>query len=108
MSDLETIKSKFEALRPLMDERMCRLWAACEARPLGHGGRTRVAAATGLDPKTIRRGLKELELLPWSGDAGRQEGPPFPPVVPRGRVRRPGGGAKPTEVKDPGILAALE
>ena len=29
-----TIKSKFEQLRPVMDERLCRLWAACFASGL--------------------------------------------------------------------------
>src|SRR5436309_3286751 len=35
MSPLEAIKWKFEQLRPVMDERVCRLWAAAEAQALG-------------------------------------------------------------------------
>jgi hypothetical protein len=61
MTDLETIRSKFETLRHAMDERMCRLWAGCEARSLGYGGLTLVAAATGLDIKTVRAGVLELD-----------------------------------------------
>ena len=96
----------------MLDERTRRLWAAAEARALGYGGIGLVAAATGLAHNTIRQGLEELQ---------RQESNPATkvpveedqrvcgrPVVERDRVRRPGGGAKFAEVKDPGILAALD
>jgi hypothetical protein len=63
MSDLETIKRKFESLRPAMDVRMCRLWAGSEARSLGHGGQSLVAAATGLGVATVRRGIAELRRV---------------------------------------------
>ena len=49
----ETIATKFEALRPFLDERRRRLWAAAEALALGRGGVTLVAAATGLHRNTI-------------------------------------------------------
>jgi hypothetical protein len=38
-----------------------RRYAAIEAAKLGHGGVEYVAAVLGCDPKTIRRGLAELE-----------------------------------------------
>jgi hypothetical protein len=108
MSDLETIKSKFESLRRVLDERLCRLWAASEARPLGQSGEALVAAATGLSLTAVRVGIEELERLA----AGQCLEKPWPArrpvVVDRYRVRRPGGGAKLTEVKYPDILAALE
>src|SRR5262245_62063320 len=94
MSDLDTIRSKFEALRPVMDERMRRLWAGAEAQALGWGGIACVAEATGLCRATIQRGIEELAQLG--------------PAEAVYRIRCPGGGAKPVEVKDPGILAALE
>jgi hypothetical protein len=59
MSELATIKSKFESLGDLMDEKMRRLWAASEASKLGWGGVTLVARATGLNRKTIIAGLKD-------------------------------------------------
>lgn len=37
-----------------------RLWAAFEAQQLGRGGIARLALITGLDRKTIRRGLLDL------------------------------------------------
>jgi hypothetical protein len=63
MSAFAVIKSKFESLRPALNERLCRLWAAAEARAIGRGGVTRVCAATGLSRKTVVRGLHELPLL---------------------------------------------
>ena len=38
-----------------------RRYAAIEAAKLGHGGTEYIAALLGCDPKTIRRGLIELE-----------------------------------------------
>ena len=38
MSNQATIKDKFERLCPVMNENMCRLWAANEALALGYGG----------------------------------------------------------------------
>ena len=56
----QTIAAKFAILRPLLDERARRLWAAVEARAIGRGGISRVAEATGLSRPTIRAGLQEL------------------------------------------------
>ena len=32
---LDALRAKYEALAPVMDERVCRLWAAAEAQSLG-------------------------------------------------------------------------
>jgi hypothetical protein len=98
MSNQASVREKFEQLRPLMDERLCRLWAATEANDIGRGGISVVSAATGLARGTISRGIREL--------LARQEGEPDTPW-PR-RIRRPGGGGKRVEVKNPGIVMALE
>jgi hypothetical protein len=99
MADAQIIKSirrKFRALRPGMDERLRRQWAAAEARELGRGGVTAVARATGLSRTTITAGCRELEL----------------PVKQREqdatRVRRAGGGRRCLAETDPGLLTALE
>lgn len=92
----ETIATKFEALRPFLDERRRRLWAAAEALALGRGGVTLVAAATGLHRNTIGEGLRELR----AGD---------PAVLPsEQRVRMEGGGRKAVVERDPTLLADLE
>jgi hypothetical protein len=67
------------------------LVAAAEAFAAGYGGIAAVAAATGMAPSTIGRGLKEL---------AQDE--------PSERIRRPGAGRKPTISKDPTLLSDLE
>jgi hypothetical protein len=102
MSDPDTVhclRTKFEALRPLMTERLRRHWAATEAAALGRGGITAVAAATGLSRTTITQGLRELR-----GTESAAGDPPLPP----GRSRRPGGGRKPLTQTDPTLLADLD
>ena len=42
------IRSKYEAISPVLDERARRLWAAAESRAIGYGGDAIVSAATGL------------------------------------------------------------
>jgi hypothetical protein len=111
MSNQALIKDKFERLCPVMDERMSRLWAANEACALGFGGETVVSTATGLSRSRIRQGKEELKMLAGAAEAGLlHREPQQKPRVMRQpyRIRRPGGGAKLTEVKDPGIIAALE
>jgi hypothetical protein len=67
--------------------------AASEAVAAGYGGIAAVAAATGIAPSTIGRGIEELSL-------GEDRLP--------GRVRRPGGGRTPTIEKEPTLLSDLE
>jgi hypothetical protein len=93
---IERIRRKYESLWPEMDERMRRLWAAAEARELGWGGVTAVAAATGLSRVTVIAGLAELDL------------PPAERWAEAGRVRRPGGGRRPLTESDPGLADALD
>lgn len=90
------VRRKFRSLRPGMDERMRRQWAAAEARELGRGGITAVAQATGMSRTTITAGCRELRL---PAKQRRQE------VL---RVRRPGGGRRSLAEIDPGLLTALE
>jgi hypothetical protein len=92
----ERIRRAYEALRPEMDERMRRQWAAVEARRLGYGGMTRVSRATGLSRTTIAAGLAELDL------------PLCRRVAEAARIRRPGGGRRLLTENDPELLAALE
>ena len=90
MIDIGAIRQRFITVSPFLDERGRRLVAAAEAASAGYGGIAAVAAATGVAASTIGRGLRELE-------------------APRelGRVRRPGGGRKPTVAKDAMLLSDL-
>ena len=92
MIDTASIKARFEALAPFLNERDRRLVAASEAEALGRGGVTAVSAVTGLARSTIGRGLAEL----------RNGENPTPD-----RVRRVGGGRKPKTETEPGLLEAL-
>ena len=91
--DSGTLQEKFAALAPVLTERSRRLWAATEARALGHGGIALVERATGISRSTIQRGMRELE----SGETIDPE-----------RTRRPGGGRKRAVDKDSGLLTDLE
>ncbi len=99
MQDAKTagrIRRAYQALRPEMDERMRRQWAAAEARGLGHGGVTLVSTATGLSRTTIVSGLAELDL------------PPCRRSCEAARIRRPGGGRRCLTQTDPELPAVLE
>ena len=96
---VDTLRSKFAGLRPVLDERARRLWAATEACAIGRGGIARVAEATGMSRGTVRAGLKELA----SGVVAEASG-----EAPSGRLRRPGGGRKRVTELDPDLVVALE
>ena len=95
---VESLRRKYQALSPLLNERLRRLWAATEAGEIGWGGITAVALATGLSHTTIGLGLREAR-----GDPDR----PAQDSSPR-RVRRPGGGRKVATLVDRSLLTDLE
>jgi hypothetical protein len=73
------IEQKMKRLFDSLSEDDRRRYAAVEAAKLGHGGTEYIAQLLECDPKTIRRGLAELE--------GADE-------LDTSRVRKKGGGAK--------------
>src|ERR1700694_2740060 len=79
MLDIATLRAKYGSLAGVLTERSRRMWAATEARALGHGGIALVERATGISRSTIARGIHEL-----------QEAEPLAPD----RTRRAGGGRK--------------
>jgi Rhodopirellula transposase DDE domain len=91
------VADKFQKLRSMMNEKLKRRWAACEALALGRGGIAAVAQATGMSRTTIRKGIHEVqELYPDLADR----------VTPE-RVRQPGGGRHPLTEHDPTLKADL-
>jgi len=91
------IALKFRVVEDVLDERGRRLWAASEARAVGHGGITAVARATGLGRSTIWNGLQEIEL-PAEAQVLKHTG----------RSRRPGAGRKHLVHNDPELLMMLD
>jgi transposase len=88
----ESIARRYELLRPHLDERQRRLLLGVEACQLGRGGIKTIAAATGVHPDTIARGVREVQGI----------GEPQP------RVRAAGGGRKKLAVTDPGLVEELK
>jgi len=91
--DGDRIRRRFELLAPLLDERSRRAVVAAEALAIGEGGIARVSRETGVSRRAISVGCRELT---------------HPDQVPRGRVRRKGGGSKKTVEKDPTLRPDLE
>jgi Rhodopirellula transposase DDE domain len=95
---LEAVRRKYELLRPLMNERMRRHWAASEAMTLQRGGITLVAQATGLSRTTIQTGLQELKD---SAEATADQ-------LPAHSIRHPGAGRPLLKEADPTLVKDLE
>ena len=92
MIDEATIRARYEAVAPLLDERGRRLLAGGEALTLGRGGVSTVARATGLARTTVQRGVADVR-------AGE--------TATKGRVRRAGAGRPRVEQRDPALRGDL-
>jgi len=62
MAYSKDIEIKMQRLFSRLSEKEQRGYAAVEAAKLGHGGTEYIAGLFRVDPKTIRRGLADLEL----------------------------------------------
>jgi Rhodopirellula transposase DDE domain len=89
---VESLASRFEVLRPHLNERQRRLWLEAEARELGSGG-VGIVAQVGVAGDTVRRGRAELEE---------------PAPLPYPLSRKPRGGRKRAEAGDPTLVAAFD
>jgi hypothetical protein len=92
MIDRDAIRLRWEAVGAKLDERGQRLFAAAEVAAAGYGGLKAVAGITGLARSTINRGKDDLDAEP----------------LPKGRVRRAGGGRKAVAANDPGLVSELK
>ena len=89
---------KFDRLSPMMNEKLKRRWAACEAMSLGRGGISAVSRATGISRTTIRKGIEEVE----------QEYPELAQSIGEQRVRARGGGRRSLVDTDDTLLSDLK
>jgi hypothetical protein len=101
MVDGSQVEQRWELMRERLDERQRRMYAAAEAKVIGRGGVSQVAAATGLARGTIMAGMLELEA------SANEFLTAAPPPAAAGSVRRSGGGRKPLTAKDPTLVADL-
>ena len=86
--------ARYKILRPFMDEKLRRLWAATEAMKSGRGAIATLCRATGMSRNTIKAGIKELSVpAEKQGDLSR--------------VRKPGAGRKTLSEKTPRLIEAL-
>jgi hypothetical protein len=88
----DPMATRLSLIRSHLDERAWRLLLGAEAKALGRGGITAVAAAGGVHPDTVAQGVRELD---------------YPEPIP-GRVRRPGAGRPSVARTDPGLVDALD
>lgn len=95
------LKDKFSKILPILNERQKRLYLAIEAEQMGHGGVKQVAEASLVSRKTIIKGKKELEEMEATGTIEANEDEVE-------RIRKPGGGRKNIEEKEPDLLRSLE
>lgn len=91
--NIPSIKERFEAVAPLLDEKQRRLFAAIEANLLGYGGVDKVSQETGVSRRAIAEGRKELKQIK---------------IIKSGRIRKPGGGRKSLVEKSPRLKMELE
>jgi hypothetical protein len=92
------VADKFNKLRTVMNEKLKRRWAACEAMAMGRGGISAVSEATGMSRTTIRKGIREIE----------QEYPELAEQASDRRIRRPGAGRRRLTEHDPTLKEDLE
>jgi hypothetical protein len=118
----DEIEQAMRILYSSLSERDRRRYAAVEAAKLGHGGISYVASVLGCSHNTIRQGQYDLAMLseglvlrkripgglPAAPDQPRRPMHEAAGVQVKGRIRRPGGGCKPLEVRQPNIEAVLE
>ena len=90
MIDEGAIRLRWDAVGSQLDERGRRLFAAAEVRSGGRGSLAIVSKITGLARSTINRGKQDLDSQP----------------LPKGRVRRAGGGRRSVCENDPGLVPA--
>ena len=91
MIDTQAIRQRWECVGSKLDERGRRVFAAGEVRSAGWGGLEAVSEITGLARSTIGRGQKDIDAAP----------------LPKGRVRRKGGGRRHLSSRDATLIEDL-
>jgi transposase len=93
MMTTDRMRVRFQALRPHLDEKGRRLWAASEAKAIGRGGIKVVHEITGVSRSVISQGIRELTSER---------------LLPEGRIRRAGAGRKLLKATDKTLFDDLK
>jgi hypothetical protein len=88
----EALENKIKQMMPKLNEKQVRQYLGSEAEALGRGGTAIIARISGKSRNTIAAGIKENR----SGEDSTE------------RIRRCGGGRKPTKTKHPDIPKEIE
>ena len=88
----EELEEFFATVMPHLNEVQRRVVAGSMARALGRGGKSAVAAASGMSRNTVIKAQAEVEVG----------------ILPSDRLRAPGAGDKPAIDKQPGLAEALD
>jgi Rhodopirellula transposase DDE domain len=91
------VAEKYESIKPYLNEKTRRIWAASEARAIGWGGVSEVARATGLSRTTIHKAIAEI-------DAPLRERHEEVSAT----IRQAGGGRKSLNEVDPQLVKDLQ
>lgn len=89
----ETIKERYNIIKPFLNEKEKRLFAATEVSVIGRGGISLVSRETGISRRAIAIGCKELKT-------GK--------ISDKNQVRKEGGGRKSLIDKDPTLMKDLD
>ena len=89
----EALRLKYATIRPFLNEKGRRLWAAAESRSYGRGGIALICKATGLSSATVQKGLKDLKNNSLTSTD---------------QVRKKGAGRKKSTEKQDGLLKAID
>ena len=81
----DELKAAMVLFLSMLNEKQRRVYAGLESLKLGYGGNQQIADFIGMDPRTVAKGRRELEAHDLDIE----------------RIRKAGGGRKPTEKKRP-------
>ena len=90
----DIIKSRIEAVLPILNERQARIYLSAEAQSVGWGGKSKIAQLSSVTRRTIAKG--ETESLLKENN------------TPQTRIRKVGGGRKKAIEHQPEMLHAIE
>lgn len=90
----DIIKSRIEAVLPMLNERQARIYLSAEAQSVGWGGKSKIAQLSSVTRRTIAKGENDSFLKEDNAT--------------KTRIRKKGGGRKKSVEHQPGLLKAIE